>query len=49
MRFFIALFFALNCCVSSVWAQTVNNEAKHQQRVASHSLDVGLRLVSFLS
>ena len=34
MRFFMALFFALNCCVSSVWAQTVNNEAKHQQRVA---------------
>lgn len=34
MRFFMALFLALNCCVSSVWAQTVNNEAKHQQRVA---------------
>ncbi len=34
MRFFMALFLVLNCCVSSVLAQTMNDEAKHQQRVA---------------
>ena len=29
----MALFLVLNCCVSSVLAQTMNDEAKHQQRV----------------